>query len=402
MGLYYRPELTGIAPYSTAVAEHLSRRGARTTALTGMPHYPAWRILDDYRGRVRMRERLAGVDVRRFRTFIPYRQTAFQRSLYEATFGAQILAARGLGSPDAVIGIIPALAGGIGAAFHAARSDAALGLIIQDLSGPAASQSGMPGGRSGVAALAAQLEGWVLRRADRVAVVSEGFVPYLTKAGVPRKRIDRLPNWSRLPSPTRTPHAARRELGWPLHDPIVLHAGNMGLKQGLGHVIAAARAAAAGGFRGRFVLMGEGSQRLSLEKQATDLDNVTFAEPRYGPAYANALTAADVLLVNERATVMDMSLPSKLTSYFIAGRPVLAAVQPGGVTAAEVERSGGGIVVPAEDPQALLAALDQLISNLELYERLARNGRTYARQHLTGDAGLARAERFVADLLEGD
>lgn len=41
-----------------------------------------------------------------------------------------------------------------------------------------------------------------------------------------------------------------------------------------------------------------------------------------------------MLVVNERASAVDMSLASKLTSYFSAGRPVVAAVPAGGGTAA--------------------------------------------------------------------
>ena len=42
--LNYAPEETGIAIYSTRLAEHLAARGYRVTVLAGMPHYPAWRV----------------------------------------------------------------------------------------------------------------------------------------------------------------------------------------------------------------------------------------------------------------------------------------------------------------------------------------------------------------------
>lgn len=46
----YAPELTGIGPYATQLAEHWAASGARTEVLTGMPHYPAWRVDERYRG----------------------------------------------------------------------------------------------------------------------------------------------------------------------------------------------------------------------------------------------------------------------------------------------------------------------------------------------------------------
>ena len=38
------------------------------------------------------------------------------------------------------------------------------------------------------------------------------------------------------------------------------------------------------------------------------------------------------------------------TSYFAAGRPIVAAVPPGGPSAGEIERAGAGVVVPAGEP----------------------------------------------------
>lgn len=399
VGIYYRPEQTGIAPYTTAVAEHLASVGADVRALTGIPHYPAWRVFDGYGGKIRSSERLSGVNVRRLKVHVPARQSASHRALYEASYAVQATLSGG-NSPDVVLGVVPTLAGGFGAAVHAARSRAPLGLIVQDLSGPAALQSGIPGGGGMVAGVTRRLEAGILRRADRIAIVSEGFRGYIEDAGVDPARIAPLPNWSRMPEPNASPKEAREELGWPADSPIALHAGNMGLKQGLEHLVAAARLGKALRPDLKFVLMGDGSQRAALERSAEGLDNLIFTGSRHGSEFANALGAADVLLVNERASVLDMSLPSKLTSYFLARRPVLAAVAPPGVTAAEIERSGGGIVVPAEDPRALLRAIDDLLANPALRLRLAAAGRAYADEHLTAAAGLARAERFVADLGE--
>ncbi|GFM99950.1 hypothetical protein Sfulv_47610 [Streptomyces fulvorobeus] len=46
----YAPELTGIGPYATQLAEHWAASGAGVQVLTGMPHYPSWRTDERYRG----------------------------------------------------------------------------------------------------------------------------------------------------------------------------------------------------------------------------------------------------------------------------------------------------------------------------------------------------------------
>jgi glycosyltransferase involved in cell wall biosynthesis len=85
-----------------------------------------------------------------------------------------------------------------------------------------------------------------------------------------------------------------------------------------------------------------------------------------------------------------MSLPSKLTSYFCAGVPVVAAVPANGGTAREVERSGGGVLVPPEDPRRLLAALEALGADPGKKARLGAAGAVHARDHLDREVCLRR------------
>ncbi len=74
--------------------------------------------------------------------------------------------------------------------------------------------------------------------------------------------------------------------------------------------------------------------------------------------HASLLSASDVLLLSERATQIGMSLPSKLTSYFAAGRPILAAVPHlKADRLGRSKRSGAGLVVPTGEPERLLEAL---------------------------------------------
>ena len=59
-------------------------------------------------------------------------------------------------------------------------------------------------------------------------------------------------------------------------------------------------------------------------------------------------------------------IPGKVFEYVAAERPILAAVPPGGAAALLVEELGAGVVAPADDVDALRAAL------LELHARWKR------------------------------
>jgi glycosyltransferase involved in cell wall biosynthesis len=397
IGINFEPEETGIGPYTSELARHLDHQGHAVTVITGMPHYPQWKIAGSYRGRFRSHEHIGRIDVRRIWHHVPRRQSALGRGAYELSFFLQAICTRTTHRPSCVIGVVPSLGGGLAAAVVARRHGVPVGLIFQDLMGQAAAQSGMPGGR--LAALPARkLEAWTARQAKQLAIVAEAFRRYLMDAGVEGTRIVHIPNWSRVDRPTLDRAVVRKMLGWPEDIAVALHAGNMGYKQDLHNVVAAGELAWSKGRDLRIVLMGEGNDRRSLEAQAVGVPNVSFLDAQPSTIFMDVLGAADVLLLNERATVMDMSLPSKLTSYFLAGRPVVAAVRSGGSTSTELSRSGGALVVDAGDPAALLEAIERAIRDEELSRDLVRCATAYAEANLDRVSSLADFDAFVKRL----
>ncbi|MFF8785003.1 glycosyltransferase [Streptomyces sp. NPDC015125] len=385
----YAPEHTGIGPYSTQIAEHLAASGADTHVLAGMPHYPAWRVAEGYRGRWRARERRGGVTVHRRRHTVPPRQTALRRALFEASILAHGAVAPPRIRPDVVLTQMPSLAGGVLGGRLARQAGVPHVVVVQDLMGAAAAQSGIQGGGR-AAALAGAVEARVLRGAAVVGVVHESFVDRVTAMGVPPARVHVVPNWTHVAGPSGDRERTRARLGWSGKETVVLHAGNMGLKQGLEVLVEAARLADQEAAPVRFVLMGDGNQRAHLQRLATGISSLSFLPPADTAEFPEVLAAADVLAVTQKASVLDMSLPSKLTSYFMTGRPVIASVAAEGGTAQEVLRSGAGSVIAPEDPKALLAEVRALADDPGRAARLGARGPEYVEQRLSSRAGLER------------
>lgn len=401
VGIYYAPDSTGIAPYTTDLCETLAANGASVHAVVGVPHYPQWKVGADYRSRVKLRyrEERNGVRISRVRHFVPASQNALRRGLYELSFRLSSgLACHG-DRPDVVLGVTPNLAGAATAGALARSSGAPLGLIVQDLMGMAAAQSGMPGG-STVSRLVAQLEARALRRARRVGVITDAYVPLIVATGA-AAAIDHLPNYAHVRPSALSRDDARRVLGWSGSERIALHSGNMGLKQDLGNVIEAARLASGRRNDLTFILLGDGNTRATLELQAQGLTNLRILDPLPDDKYPVALAAADCLILNERPSVLNMSMPSKLTSYFAAGRPVAAATHAAGATAAEVARSRGGLTVPPGEPALLLRAVEELVDDPQRSARLGESGRDYALHHLSQSSARTEVVRFVAALRDG-
>jgi glycosyltransferase involved in cell wall biosynthesis len=267
--------------------------------------------------------------------------------------------------------------------------------LIHDLMGRAAAQSGVLGGGR-VASVVAQAEMYAAKRANRIGIIADAFRPYFESAGIARERIDRLRTWSL--GDLAQQGADRGSFGLKDEDFVCLHAGSMGYKQDLNNLLDAARRADDSVL---FVLAGDGSERSHLLQRCADegLRRVVFLDSQPWGKYERMLESADVLLINQRETVREMSLPSKLTSYFAAARPIVAAVPPRSETASEVTASRAGVIVPPGDPRALLDAIMELRRDPGRRDALGRNGREFALRNLTPDAVLPTYEGFVTRIL---
>jgi colanic acid biosynthesis glycosyl transferase WcaI len=397
VAINYAPELSGTAPYTTGAAEYLASQGDDVQVLTGFPHYPNWSVPAESRCRLSHREELGGVDVHRLRHFVPSSQSAAKRALYELTFSAHLFAHRHMRHPDVVVAVVPNLVSAASAVRIAGRAGAKLVVWIQDSMTAAASQSGISGGQR-VARVVSSVERYVIRQADTVIVISEGFRKLVEREGADPDKVVLIRNWSHLKPPTADRASTRLRLGWGDDETIALHAGNMGLKQGLENIVEAGRQAAKNKESVRFVLMGDGSQRRQLRTLAEGVSNVEFLSPAPSDTYSDVLAAADVLLINEAETVFDMSLPSKLTSYLMAGRPVLAAVSPLGGTAWEVKQTGAGSVIASGRPDLLLQEVLDLGADPAAATARGALGREYAERVLSGQTSLGALSVACASL----
>ncbi|MGO4692073.1 glycosyltransferase [Glaciibacter sp. 2TAF33] len=398
LGLNFPPEPTGISPYTGSLAHGLVERGMILRVLTTHPHYPEWAFRKGY-GQWSRREDIDGVRVSRLRHYLPTRPEGVRRLISELSFGARLLFAR-WGRPNIVVMVSPALFSTAVAVLRARFSPAKPAVVVwvQDLYSLGITETGAGGGL--VARLMTWVESKTLKAATRVVVIHERFAAYVSNSlGVDPSKIEVVRNWTHLqPTVYVDREAVRCRHGWRDEETVVLHAGNMGAKQGLENVIDAARLSDVQGAPVRFVLLGNGSQRDRLHELAYGIARLQFIDSLDDDAFQSILAAADVLLVNEKPGVSEMAVPSKLTSYFNAGRPVLAATDMCGVTAGEIDAAGAGTVVEAGDPQALLDAAVALGQDSERAQILGASGLRYREEVLGEEAALNRYAGILTSL----
>ena len=95
-----------------------------------------------------------------------------------------------------------------------------------------------------------------------------------------------------------------------------------------------------------------------------------------------------------------MSVPSKLTSYFQAGKPVIAAVEPVGYTADEVNAAGGGVCVPPGRPDLLLAEVLRIAGDPPLATEFGHSSRRYSRNVLQNKRSIDSYEQWITSLVK--
>ena len=397
VGINFAPEVTGIAPYTTSLAAFLAKQGHEVVVMTSYPHYPEWRT----RNRLTASELESlprGVAIRRLRHYVPSSPSFIKRILMELSFAFRVLFSH-WGRPAVVLTVSPSLI-----ASAAVILKARIRLVsrrpcvitwVQDLYSLGAKETGMTGDRG--ASLVTSVEGLVLRRSSKVVVIHGSFEEHaVVNLGCSRERVSVVPNWSHVNrEPESNREADRAAFGWTGRT-IVLHAGNMGVKQGLENVVDAAKFVDVDSVsKLMFFLLGDGGERAKLQNLIGGLKSVEILKPVDDEMFVRMLRAADILLVNEKPGVREMAVPSKLTSYFSSGRPVVAAVDPSGLTAREIQRAGGGVCVLPGRPELLVQKLQALAGDSDLMESLGESGRAYSFEKLSAGDSLSHLELLV-------
>jgi glycosyltransferase involved in cell wall biosynthesis len=395
----YWPEPTGIAVYTTDLAEALKTKNHQVTVLTSLPHYPWWKVPKEFSHLGEGVTFHNGVEVIRAKHLVPPKMNALLRMRFEYSLWRNLkrVSKRFNNNEfNVVIACMPTVAAGVIGNRIAKRFGTPFGLIVQDLSGAGAKQSGLRGGAL-ISKIAHIVEGSALHGADSLVVVSPAMRDVVIGLGVEPRRVSQILNYSARSIDPVDKAAARKKFGWAEGEFVVVHTGNMGAKQDLENVVKAADALGQNPLI-KIYLIGHGNQENTLKQMCADIRNISVMAAVSDGDYSALLSAADLLLVNERSTQMEMSLPSKLTSYLYSERPVLAAVPRGGATWKFLD--GVAELVEAADPKALAKKIEELSHNQFRLEELAKLGSEFAKKHLDPEVGRSKYRQWVEDLIQ--
>jgi len=387
IGINYWPDATGIAPFTTGRCEYLASRGHRVTVLTGFPYYPNWRVPDAYRGRLRADEERNGVRILRSWLYVPAQANAIKRILHEASYIAsstlRALARRGKDRPDLIVVTTPPLALGLSAILLSRLWKVPFVQHVPDLQPDAALDLGMlrPGRLTEVLY---RIERLGYRKAALVSTLTDAMRQKILDKGIAPEKVVLFADWARsdlFDVPAVGGGAKFRQTMGLGNELLVVHAGNMGVKQGL-EVILGAAERSRDDRSIRYLMVGDGAVRRRLEEQAkaSRLDNISFVPLLPDDQFMDLLAASDISLVTQQKSVADIVFPSKVITLMSSARAVVASVSSGSEVARVLQQADAGVLVAPEDPAALLNAIIALRDDPPRRIQLGANGRAFAQR----------------------
>ena len=395
IGYNFSPELTGIGKYSGEMMKWLAKKGHHCTVLTGYPYYPYWEVQQPYRKNrfwykkeVKKYESGGQLEILRCPMYVPKNPSGIKRMLLDTSFSLNAL---GRMLPllfekkyDWVISVAPSFQFGLLGVLYKKLKGAKHLHHIQDLQIEAAQDLGLIQSPKLLKILYGT-ERYIFKNTDIVSSISEGMISRVEQKA--KKPLLFFPNWTETNKffPIGDKATLKEQFGFKATDWVVLYSGAIGEKQGLEAILYTAKALRAY-HQLQFVICGTGpyKERLTHMAKEMQLDNLHFM-PLQPKADFNAfLNMADLHLVIQKEKASDLVMPSKLTTILAVGGLALITANPESGLYKIVSKYQMGLLVAAENQQALNESILKAFQNQE-NKLLKKAARTYAEQYLAID-----------------
>jgi glycosyltransferase involved in cell wall biosynthesis len=146
---------------------------------------------------------------------------------------------------------------------------------------------------------------------------------------------------------------------------------------------------------------GAGADRVRMEADARALGNLRVLPFQPYEAYPEVLASADVLFAAATDNAGVFSVPTKITSYLCAARPIVLCAGRSNLAADVIHQSRGGLVVDPGDDPAMRSAIIRLIDDQREREAMGARGRAYAERAFAIGPIADRFERLFERLRSG-
>jgi glycosyltransferase involved in cell wall biosynthesis len=238
----------------------------------------------------------------------------------------------------------------------------------------------------------------LVRRFDRVLVVSDKVRSQLLASGMPAAKVTLVHNAIVLERYQRTgrPNLLDGLVGRHVEPPIAVTIGRLSAEKGHRDFVAALGLVAARGGKLSAVLVGDGPERPRLEAQVAALgltDRVHFTG--YIQAPERVFEDVDLMVLPSYTE----GLPNVVLESLVMDVPVLAT-RVGGTPEVITDGVSGRLVAPGQ-PEALAAEMLAFLGDRPGWQAMARAGRAHVVAHFDFRARTRRLEQIYTELVAG-
>lgn len=394
---FFPPEVGAPQLRLADLGERLIDRGWEVEALTALPNFPMGRISADYSPFKCCVEQIGRIRCARVPIY-PAKMGFLRRlaSYFSFVATASSFGPRLCQRPDVLLVESPPLFIGYAARYLAWRWKCPYVFNVSDLWPESSARMGFSKAKA-TTRMAERLELSLCRYASAVTGESDEIVSAI------RRRVPETPNEVIATGVTTDrfgPHTIDAHVSRLLGEapgPIFIYIGPLGPEYGLEPFLEVAKRMPAD-VPGRFVLVGDGPSRESIEQRIRDeqLSRVTLLPPQPRELTPALFAASDVAIFNLGVN-RPGAMPSKIYEAMASHLPLL--VLAAGAPVRRLQQANCGLIVsPANIDEALQACV-RLATDPELRQQLGECGRRAAESEFNRDRIADRLDVFLTRVI---
>ncbi len=246
-------------------------------------------------------------------------------------------------------------------------------------------------GKAGKNSLMTKAMGHINRRLSRVldgvvCISNEMADFFAEERGMPREKIAVIPNWHR-----DLYEGTDAAIG---DGPFTCgYFGNMGICQDMETLVSAIEQEAHGNPKTNYIFAGHGSKEKYVADKLSGMANVRMPGFLRGEEYKKAMSSCDAFAVSLEAGLGGLCAPSKVYSYYMMGRPVIAVTDEKDILD-DLKKYNCGIAVKNGDANGFLEAVKKLAEDPTVCAEMGKNARRCFLENYTREICCGKLTEF--------
>lgn len=385
---YYPPEIGAPSARISEMAKYWVKEGHEVQVVTCFPNHPTGVIPEKYRGLKYLREEADGITIHRSYVYATPNKGFIKKTTGHISFmfSSVLFCLKKTGKADVVITSSPTFFSIFSGYYFSRRKNVPFILEIRDLWPAAIVELGVLKNKF-IINLLERMEMFFYRKSNKLVMVTKAFKQNLIDRGIKEDKIEVVTNGydeglyyvqDRDNDLVRTYNLENKF--------VVGYVGAHGISQALDKIICVAEQLK-GDNDIQFVFIGEGADKEKLIKMVEEkgLSNVLFIDAQPKHMIPKFYGISDVCLIPLRnIELFKTFIPSKMFEILACGVPIVASVE--GEAAEILRESGGAIVVPPEDVNAIKEAIIRIKTHPELKGEMGEKGLKFVKKYYTRQA----------------